>query len=90
MARILLGVSGAAGHFALLKALEVAAASVVAPFNYTGLLWATLFGYLLFGHIPDIWTGVGAAIIVASGLYIFHRETDGGAPAMGADKVRRI
>jgi drug/metabolite transporter (DMT)-like permease len=71
---ILLGVAGAVGHYVLLKAMEVAAASVIAPFNYLGLLWATLFGYLLFDHLPDIWTGAGAAVIVGSGLYIFYHE----------------
>ena len=43
------------------------------------ILGATAFGYMLFGDLPDLWTGVGAAMIVASGLYIIHRERRLGA-----------
>jgi drug/metabolite transporter (DMT)-like permease len=49
-------------------------ASVLAPFSYTQLIWSTLAGFLLFGMAPDMMTLVGAAIIVASGLYTAHRE----------------
>jgi len=70
-----LGVFGLASQFALIKAFNAAPASVVTPFGYTHLLWATLFGFLLFGHLPDTWTVTGAAIIAASGLYVFHRES---------------
>ncbi|MDA0675702.1 MAG: DMT family transporter [Proteobacteria bacterium] len=83
---ILLGVAGAVGHYVLLKAMEVAAASVIAPFNYLGLLWATLFGYVLFGDLPDIWTGVGAAVIVGSGFYIFYHERGQRSPAPRAGR----
>lgn len=70
----LLGIFGAASQYALIKAFEAAAPAVIAPFNYTTLLWATLYGYILFGDLPDRWTLLGAAIIIASGLYIFYRE----------------
>jgi len=46
----------------------------VAPFNYVQLVGAALLGYLVFGDIPDAWSWVGAGVIVASGLYIGHRE----------------
>ena len=49
-------------------------AALVSPFGYTGLLWASLFGYFIFAEVPDIWTIVGAAVVAASGLYIVHRE----------------
>ena len=49
-------------------------ASVLAPFSYIQLFWASLFGFLLFAALPDVWTLVGAVIIAASGLYTAHRE----------------
>ena len=49
--------------------------SVVAPFRYTSLLWAGTAGYVSFGEIPDAWSLAGAALIVASGLYVLHRDT---------------
>lgn len=70
-----LGVAGGLGHFCLIRALRVAPAAVVAPFTYTGLLWATAFGFGIFGEIPDLWTMLGASLIIGSGLYIFHRES---------------
>ena len=68
------GLLGLGAHFALIKALEAAPAATVTPFNYLGLVWATLLGFVVFAHLPDAWTLLGAAIIVAGGLYIFHRE----------------
>jgi drug/metabolite transporter (DMT)-like permease len=71
---VAIGLVGAIGHFALIKSLEAAPASTVAPFGYTAILWATLYGFVLFGDWPDHWTLVGAVLIVGSGLYILHRE----------------
>ncbi|MBI3674269.1 MAG: DMT family transporter [Rhizobiales bacterium] len=68
------GVAGGVGHFCLIKAMKAAPASVVAPFSYTSLVWATLFGLSIWGDWPDLWTWAGAALIIGSGLYIFHRE----------------
>ncbi len=65
---------GASGHFLLIKALQLAPASVLQPFSYTTLIWATTVGFLVFGNLPDLATVVGAAIIAASGLYSFARE----------------
>jgi drug/metabolite transporter (DMT)-like permease len=47
---------------------------VLAPFSYIQLLWVTLLGFLIFREVPDVWTVVGAAFVVASGLYTAHRE----------------
>ena len=69
----MLGVIGAVGHFALIKAYDNAPVATVAPFSYTSLIWATLFGFVIFGDLPDGWTLAGALIIAASGLYIVHR-----------------
>ena len=68
------GIAGGIGHLCLIRALRHAPASVVAPFSYSSLLWATVFGFVLFGDLPDVWTLSGAALIICSGLYIFHRE----------------
>lgn len=69
-----LGLIGGVSHFTLIKAFAAAPIAVVAPFNYTNLIWATLFGFLLFSELPDRWTVLGALIIAASGLYAFFRE----------------
>jgi drug/metabolite transporter (DMT)-like permease len=71
---IAMGLFGGLGHFALIKSLTIAPAATVVPFTYSNLIWATTFGFIIFGDLPDQWTVIGAAIIVASGLYIFHRE----------------
>jgi len=71
---VLLGAFGGLGHFTLIKAFQRAPAAVVAPFSYANLLWATGYGFVIFGDLPDLWTLVGAAIIASGGLYILHRE----------------
>ncbi|TBN43971.1 DMT family transporter [Paracoccus subflavus] len=70
----LLGIFGTASQYLLVRAFAVAEAGVLAPFGYTGLVWAGLWGWLLFGQLPDPWTVTGAAIIVAAGLYVWSRE----------------
>ena len=69
-----MGVMAGVGHYFLTIAYSQAPAAVVAPFNYVQLVGAALLGYLVFGDIPDAWSWVGAGVIVASGLYIGHRE----------------
>jgi drug/metabolite transporter (DMT)-like permease len=71
---------GAGGHFLLIKALQLAPASVLQPFSYTTLIWATLVGFVVFGNLPDLPTVLGAAIIAASGIYSFARERRRQAP----------
>lgn len=68
------GVAGGLGHLFLIRAFRSAPASVVAPFSYSSLVWAALFGFIIWGDWPDLWTWAGAALIIGSGLYIFHRE----------------
>jgi drug/metabolite transporter (DMT)-like permease len=71
---IVLALLGAGGHGALIKALSVAPASAIQPFIYTLFVWAVLLGYVVFGDVPDGWTIAGALLIVASGVYVWHRE----------------
>ena len=68
-----LGFLGALGHYLMIKAYELAPASLLAPFDYTGLIWATLLGYFLFGDLPDAMTILGAVIIITSGLYLTYK-----------------
>lgn len=69
-----IGAAGGAGHLCLIRAFQSAPAAAIVPFAYSNLIWATLFGYLVFGNLPDHWTFIGAAVIAGSGLYIFWRE----------------
>lgn len=72
---IVLGALGTAAQLALIRAFSVAEAGTVAPFGYAGLILATFWGIVLYGEYPDLWTMVGASVIVGAGLYIWHRET---------------
>lgn len=69
-----LGVVAMAAHFAINRALKLAPAAVVAPFQYTLLLWALVFGWLVFGDTPKTPMLVGSVIIVGAGLFIFERQ----------------
>lgn len=71
----LAGFFGSIGVMCLTHAFRLAPAAVIAPFEYTALVWATLLGYLIWGELPDAITLLGASIIIASGLYIIYRET---------------
>ena len=69
-----LGVFGGLGHWLFLHAYQRAPASSIAPFLYMQLLTMVAFGFAVFGDLPDVWTLVGAAFIVGSGIYLIHRE----------------
>lgn len=71
----LIGILGTLGQFIIIRSFAVAEASVVAPFGYVGIIFATLWGIVFFDTYPDHWTIVGALVIVAAGLYVWHRET---------------
>ena len=72
---IVVGVLGGLGHYFVARALLWGPASILAPIHYVQLIGAAGMGYLAFGDVPSVWTWVGAAVIVASGLYIAWRET---------------
>ncbi len=67
-------VFGAGGHYLLVQAYRLATTTALAPFPYSQMVWMIISGWLVFHQFPDRWTLLGAAIIVASGLYIIHRE----------------
>jgi len=71
---VLLGIVAMVAALCVNRALQIAPASVVAPFEFMLIVWGALFGYLLFGEAPSWRTVIGAAIICASGVYIILRE----------------
>ena len=69
-----MGVMAGVGHYFLTIAYSQAPAAVISPFNYAQLIGAAILGYFVFNDVPDLWTWVGAGVIISSGLYIGHRE----------------
>jgi drug/metabolite transporter (DMT)-like permease len=68
------GAIGSFGHYLLIAAHRLAPAAVLSPFIYTEIVLVTALGFLVFGDVPSRFTLTGAAIVVASGLYLLHRE----------------
>jgi drug/metabolite transporter (DMT)-like permease len=58
----------------VIKALELAQAVVLAPIHYTVMIWGTIYGWFVFGQLPDEWTWLGSLIIFATGIYMVRRE----------------
>ena len=73
-AMIFVGVCAGIGHLCLTLAFRYASPPVIAPLEYTGLIWAVLFGYVLFDELPDGWTVVGMCLIAAAGVFVVYRE----------------
>lgn len=69
-----LGLFGGCGHYLVIRAFQLGPAAAMAPLGYVELVGTTILGYAIFGNFPDAWTWTGAAIIIASGLYIAWRE----------------
>lgn len=69
------GLIGGSALVGLLTAFRLAPAAVIAPFQYTQLVWGVAFGYLIFGTVPDPVMALGGAIVIGSGLFILYRET---------------
>ena len=74
VALIALGVLGGIAHIFLTESYRFATASVVAPFDYTSMLWALMLGYWLFGELPSALVYVGGAIVAGAGLFVIWRE----------------
>lgn len=71
---LIMGVFGGLGHLMVTQAHRYASAAVLGPFLYQQIIYMTLFGWLIFGDVPDAAVVGGAAIVVASGLYLLYRE----------------
>ena len=74
MILILLGVFNGLGQYLVIRAFMLASASLLAPFSYSIIIWSMLIGLIIFNSFPDGITLVGTAILIAAGLYIWHRE----------------
>ena len=70
------GIVLGAAYFFLIEALRYAEASMVSPFKYVTLLWVILLGQLIWGDVPGMQVLIGAVLIIASGWYILHRESN--------------
>ena len=80
-----MGIIVGIAHWVMIEAYRLGEAALVSPFKYTGIVWGTLFGYLFWHTVPDAFILTGGALVVASGLYILHRET---RPKMPKPSVR--
>jgi len=69
-----IGLLGGTGQYLSTQSLSCAPAAVIAPFNYTQIIWAVILGYAIWGDLPDLSLVVGVALVIASGLYICVRE----------------
>ncbi|EHS49199.1 protein of unknown function DUF6 transmembrane [Rhizobium sp. PDO1-076] len=74
VAMLALGIVAASAHMMITRSLKLAPASLLAPLQYSLLLWAIILGYLFFGDLPDSQVLAGSAVIVLAGLFIFHRK----------------
>lgn len=87
-----IGVIGVIAQSLIIAAYRAAPAVLIAPLQYSQILWAVAFGALFFNELPDIWVGVGAGIIIASGVFIVWRESRSNvsaqAPVSGAANPR--
>ncbi len=73
-ALIVIGICGGLAHILLTESYRLAPASLIAPFDYTSMLWALILGYLVFAEVPGPLVFVGAAIIAGAGLFVIWRE----------------
>jgi len=82
-ALVTVGLCGGIAHILLTESYRLAPASLVAPFDYTSMVWAFLLGYFFFNELPTVYVFIGAAIIAAAGLFVIWRERQ-----LGLQRVR--
>ena len=70
-----MGVIVGIAHWVMIEAYRLSEAALVSPFKYSGIVWGALFGYIFWQTVPDAFILTGGTLVVASGLYILHRET---------------
>jgi len=85
---VFLGVSGTAGLILVTQAYRHAPAAVIAPFDYSVLIWGVIFGWVIWNDVPGLNVWIGSAIVIGCGLYILHRETRKLPPLAAAGPVR--
>jgi drug/metabolite transporter (DMT)-like permease len=84
-ALIAIGLLGGIGHLLMTESFRLAPASVVAPFDYTAILWTMILGYVMFGEVPASVVFIGAGIVTVSGLFVIWRERQ-----LGRQRARRL
>ncbi|MBB3311819.1 drug/metabolite transporter (DMT)-like permease [Rhizobium sp. BK196] len=77
------------GYQSVILAMRTGEISFVAPFRYTSLIFSSVLGFVFFAEVPDFWTLVGAAIVIASGLYTFYREAKRHVPPVAQESAPR-
>ena len=82
-ALVTIGLCGGLAHLFLTESYRLAPASLVAPFDYTSMVWVFLLGYFFFNELPSVFVLAGAAIIAAAGLFVIWRERQ-----LGLQRVR--
>lgn len=87
---LILGAMSAVIGYSLSQAYRSTEAATIAPFEYTALPLAILWGWFIWGDLPDAWVSVGIALIVGSGLYVFLRERQRKSPASNRRRIRRF
>ena len=83
VALLSIGLLGGTAHILLTESYRYASASLLAPFDYTSMVWAFLLGYFFFNELPTVFVFVGAAIVAAAGLFVIWRERQ-----LGLKRVR--
>ncbi|MEP6942629.1 MAG: DMT family transporter [Betaproteobacteria bacterium] len=71
---LVLGLCAGLGHWMIVRAFQHAPPSLLTPFSYLQMIWATLYGFVIFGQLPDRWSALGMTVIVASGLLLALQE----------------
>ncbi len=84
MALAAIGLCGGLGHIFLTESYRLAPASVVAPFDYTAMIWVFLLGYFFFNELPSLYVLAGTCIIAGAGLFVIWRERQLGLQRMRA------
>jgi drug/metabolite transporter (DMT)-like permease len=89
-----IGLLNALAQYLVIRAFMLAPASLLAPFSYSTIVWATLIGALVFGTYPDAMSLAGTMILVGAGLYVWHRErtltTPTTAPGASISEIAKI
>lgn len=71
---VMVVVAGTMGQLTLIRAYSIGEASMLAPYSYTGFIFASLWGALFFAEFPDQWSVIGALVIASAGIYVWYRE----------------
>ncbi len=85
----ILGAGGGIGHLMLIRALVQADASALSLFNYCGLIYGAILGYVVFSEVPDLFTVVGSVFIVSAGIFVWYRENQIAARARQSKRASK-